>query len=120
MQLMTATHAGIELNSKTYHRDTETYRFKYDRDTTLPSMAVVAALLEVTDEDPFELQPLCDSVDTDALDALVRVRSPATADVHVTLTLEGYTLTVYSHGTIEATPVARERSGSLDAEMRHK
>lgn len=116
---MTATQVGVELDSKTYHRDTETHRFKYDQDTTLPSMAVVAALSEVTGEDPIELQPLCDSVDTDALDALVRVRYPEN-DVHVTLPLEGYTLTVDSRGTIEAAPVARERSDGPDAEMTHK
>jgi hypothetical protein len=54
--------------------------------------------------DPIELEPLHDSVDTDALDALVRVRGTMNGDVHVTFTHEGRVVTVYSYGMIAVTP----------------
>jgi len=60
---MATTQAGFELCSGTYHPASGTHRFGYDRDTTSPSMAVIAALSEVTGIDPFELGPLGATVD---------------------------------------------------------
>jgi len=63
-------------------------------------MAVVATLAEVMDVEPFELDPLHSTVDPDALDALVRVRTGTDGDIHVTFTHEDHTITVYSYGVV--------------------
>jgi hypothetical protein len=50
--------------------------FRFDPAVTPPSMALVGALARTAGCDPLDLEPLYDSVDPDALDALVG-RSPA-------------------------------------------
>lgn len=118
---MTSTRAGFELESVTYQQDSETYRFEYDQDTTPASMAVVTALADVVDASPTEREPLHDTVDTDALDAVVRVRHPTNGDVHVTFSFEGYAITVHSYGIVEVVPLqVHERSGDPNTEATHR
>ncbi|MFC7133191.1 MULTISPECIES: HalOD1 output domain-containing protein [Salinibaculum] len=66
-------------------------------------MAVIATLAEVMDADPVELDPLHSTVDPDALDALVRVRTGTDGDIHVTFTHEDHEITVYSYGVVTIT-----------------
>lgn len=118
---MPSTQAGFELGSVTYQQDSETYRFEYDQDKTPASMAVVTALSDVVDTDPTELDPLHDTVDTDALDAVVGVRHPANGDVHVTFPFEGYAITVHSYGIVEVVPLQpHERNGDPNTEATHR
>lgn len=46
------------------------YRGKYDAGQASPSFAIIMAVSNVTELDPLELDPLYESLDTDALDAL--------------------------------------------------
>ena len=67
-------------------------------------MAVIATLSEVMDTDPCELDPLCSSVDTDALDGVLRVRGGSVGDTHVTFTHEGHRIIAHSYGVVAITP----------------
>lgn len=104
------TKTGVELESLEYQRGSETYRAEYDRDTTTGSEAVVASLLEVMDRDPIELDPLYASINTDALDELVRVQDTTASDVSITFTIDKYAITVYSYGTVAIAPPERDRT----------
>lgn len=107
---MVATKVGVELESETYHPASETHRFEYDRDATPASMAVVAALSEVTGSDPIELEPLHATVDADALEALTTVRHTPNGDVDVSFSIEGYRVTVHSYGVVAVAPLGRRRA----------
>lgn len=97
---MIATQSGVELDFLNYHRRSKTYRAGYDQEATAASMAVVAALSEVMDSDPTELEPLHRSIDTEALDEIVRVRGTQNGDNSVSFRVEGYEITVYSYGVV--------------------
>jgi hypothetical protein len=83
-------------------------------------MAVVAALSEAMDVDPIDLEPIHESVDTDALDALVRVRGTTNGDVHVTFTHERRVITVYRSGAIAVTSPEHERTDGQSTGITHK
>lgn len=117
---MASTRVGFELESMTNSQGTEACRFEYDQETTPASMAVVAALSEAMDVDPMDLEPLHESVDTDALDALVRVRGTMNGDVQVTFTHEKWVMTVYSCGVIAVTPPEHERTDGQSSGIKHK
>lgn len=97
---MEMTRTGISLDQGRFDEATATHRFKYDEDETPASMAAVAALAEVSGEDPTDLAPIQESVDSDALDLLAGGRSTDTGDVHVTWEQEDYTVTVLSDGVV--------------------
>lgn len=97
---MDAEVSGVGVNTVEYHHETAAVRTQFNQERTPASMAIVATLAEVMDVDPVELEPLHASVDPDALDALVRVRNGMDGDIHVTLTHEGYTITVSSYGVV--------------------
>ena len=101
---MMATQAGIELESFEFQQDSETYRAEYDQETTSASMAVVASLSEAMDSEPTELEPLYASVDTGALDDLVRVSGTGNGNISVTFTVEKYAITVSSYGVVTIAP----------------
>ena len=117
---MPSTRAGFELGSVTNQPDSEAYRFEYDQETTPASMAVVVALSEAIDVDPLDLEPLNESVDTDALDALVRVRGAMNGDVHVTFTHEERVITISSYGVIAVTPPGNERTDGQHTGIPHR
>ena len=79
----------------------------YDWSTTEPSWAVVQAVAVATDTDPTELVPLYDSVDTDALDALLlRARNGNNSPVSVSFSFAGRSVTVDSDGDVVVRPSA--------------
>lgn len=102
---MATTRAGVELESVEYRQDTETYRARYDQQMTSPSMAVVAALSEVTNTDPLDLEPLYNVVDTDVLNALVQGRGALDEPIRLSFSVEEYTITVSSNGEIDIAPL---------------
>lgn len=111
---MDAVVSGIGVESIEYHRDSAAVRTQFDQEKTPASMAVIATLAEVMDADPVELDPLRSTVDPDALDDLVRVRTGTGGDVHVTFTHEDHAITVYSYGVVSITPdheLTAEHSG---------
>lgn len=101
---MVITLAGVELQPVASSTDADCHRFEYDRDTTAASMAVIAALSEVSETDPLALQPLQSTIDGDALDALLSEREAESDDIEITLQIETYTVTVYGDGEIAVSP----------------
>lgn len=101
---MTVTKAGVELTGEQYSQDSETYRFEYDSDKTSASMAVVAAVSEVTETDPAAMEPLQETIDTDALNRLLLRRDGADGDIKIRMTVEDYAVTVYSYGVVTVVP----------------
>ncbi len=116
---MIATQAGVDLQGESYQADPDTYRFAYDQDTTTPSMAVVAALSEVVDADPIELDPLHDAVDTDALDVLVHGPAATNGDVSVSFPVAEYAVTIHSPGVVTITDRGRDGSDERPEGTRH-
>lgn len=76
------------------------YSTSFDVTEVPLTVAVVAAVSEVADEDPLDLEPLHSSVDTEALAELVSGRRAFEEGVHVTFTFYGYYVTVSSYGRI--------------------
>ncbi|GAB7019647.1 HalOD1 output domain-containing protein [Halostagnicola bangensis] len=117
---MVASLASTELESIGYHCKSETCRAQYDLDETSASMAVVAALSDVMDSDPTELEPLHASVDTGALDEFVSLQDAANGDISVTFTVAEYEITVYSYGVIAIDPLGHNRIDDLNEGVPHK
>ena len=100
---MATTVSGVEVEAVEFSQEAETVRCQFDQEQTPASIAVIATLADVLDVDPVELPPLHYSVDTDALDALARVRAGMNGDTHVTFTHDGHTITVHSYGMVAIT-----------------
>lgn len=81
------------------------FRATFDDDRDPLCLAVVAVVAVATGREPNDLQPLENSIDTDALNALFSA-TPGTSrrSGRVTFEYEGFALTVGSDGTIEAVP----------------
>lgn len=84
----------------------------YDWETTQPSTAVVEMVAISADRDPIDLQPLFDSVDPDALDAIIRQDgvTRTDGDAHVSLRYAGHDVTVRSDGEVAVTPIPADGS----------
>ena len=111
---MSGAIAGIQLSRFEFDEESGRCRAHYDQNTTTPSHAVIAVLGEVMGTDPTRFSPLNDSVDPDALDAVVRVRDPHDGDIEVTFTHEGHTITVHSYGVIAVAPPDHEVTTRTD------
>lgn len=86
-----------------YDPETDTYRATYAYPSEPPSLAVPLALMEVTDSDVTDLDPLYDvaSVDPDALDELFRPTPSRTRpDCRVTFRYHDFTVTIKNYGRI--------------------
>jgi hypothetical protein len=101
---MDAVVSGVGVESIEYLQDPATVRTQFDQEKTPASMAVIATLADVMDTDQAELDPLNSTVDPDALDNLVRVRTGTDGDIHVTFTHEDHAITVASYGVVTITP----------------
>ncbi|MFC6756923.1 MULTISPECIES: HalOD1 output domain-containing protein [Haloarcula] len=106
---MVVTLAGVKLEPLESQTGPDCHRFEYEQDTTPASMAVVAALSEVNETDPMELQPLQQTIDADALDALVAGGEADSDAVAVTLDVAAYTVTVSGDGVVAVSPSATQR-----------
>ncbi|TQQ79314.1 hypothetical protein EGH24_11835 [Halonotius terrestris] len=91
---MTASKTGVELRDFEFDSAMGTYRASYDPETTPPSMAVIALLVEILDTCPIEMEQLHNTVDTDALDTVVAAASNIASAVEVSFTYEEYAVTV--------------------------
>lgn len=69
-----AIESGSDLTDATFIDEFEEqeglYRVKYDSVQATPSFAVITIVSDFIGRDPLELDPLCESIDSDALDAL--------------------------------------------------
>jgi hypothetical protein len=72
--------------------DTGTVRVEFDTDQSVPSLSVVAAVAEITDEDEAELSPVYDCIDH-LVDHVFSNPPDTEADVVVSFTYEGYRVT---------------------------
>lgn len=101
---MIVTGAGVDLEDFEVRGDPVRYRAEFDQDAVRPSTAVVATLAAVTGADPTEMEPLYDSVDTDALDAVLGARSARDSPVSVTVDVGGYEVEISSDGVVDVDP----------------
>lgn len=69
-----------------------------------PSISIVNEVAAATNQDPAEMEPLASTVDTDALDALVKSVNRDPNLVHVSFTYEGRDVTVDSGGMLRIEP----------------
>jgi len=80
----------------------ETIRAQFEWASTVPSTAVIETVAIALDREPTTIEPLYESIDPDALDALLRSNgSPATAnDVTVSFVVADRQVTVHSRGDV--------------------
>lgn len=114
--LMMNSRTGVELEPVGQSGESETYRAHFDQDSTSASMAVVTALTATMDKDPVDLEPLSETIDTDALDAIVQDRGTTADSVHVMLTHEGREITVNSYGVVAVSPSDHNRAAGRAGE----
>lgn len=109
---MSTKFGNAELESLEYDVDSRMYVASFDRETTDASMAAVAALSDVMDVDPTEMEPLGSVIDTDALDALIGHRAAEENDLSAAFTLGRYELTVSTDGMITVAEPDRPENSS--------
>ena len=83
-----------------------TVRAQYDWASTSPPMAVVEAVAVALDRETTSLEPLYESVDPDALDALLHSNgsSATPRDLTVTFTVADRQVTVHGSGEVVVRP----------------
>ena len=88
--------------------DDGTVRAEFDWSSRAPSMAVIETVAIAANAEPAGLAPLYDSVDPDALDALVRSAGKDGKDgaVAVAFALAGHDVEVRSDGVVVVRPHA--------------
>ena len=74
------------------------YRVKYDSAQATPSFAVITIVSNITGIDPLDLDPLYESIDGDALDALCTAISSGS---RLTFHYSGYEITVGPDDVVE-------------------
>ncbi|WP_162991640.1 HalOD1 output domain-containing protein [Halostella salina] len=103
------TRSGISQpdDTVTYDPEADAYYAEHDWDRNASlSVTLVAALAEVSDSDPTDMDPLDSYVDPDALDDLFRPH-PGIRRANVgrlELAVAGYRVTVYPDGEIVVRP----------------
>lgn len=81
------------------------YRAEYDSNRDQPSSAIVAAIAAADKRDPDELPSLHSAIDTDALNELFStIANEGQRNGHLSFPYEGFEVTVFSEGVIEAKP----------------
>jgi hypothetical protein len=90
--------------------EAETIRTQFDWASTAPSMAVIETVAIALDRELTTIEPLYESIDPDALDALLRSNgSLATAnDVTVSFVVADRQVTVHSRGDVVVRPHSLE------------
>ncbi|MFC7212545.1 HalOD1 output domain-containing protein [Saliphagus sp. GCM10025334] len=85
--------------------DDGVYQAKYDSSHEQPSLAIVAAIAAVAQRDPLELPPLHSEINTNALDELFSsTANGGQRNGCLSFSYEGFEVTVFSEGVIEAKP----------------
>lgn len=70
-----------------------------------PSMLIVQAVAETTGQDPLEMTPIYEYVDTDALDTLLDSGEGATPVIRVKFEYEGCLVKVTADGDVSVTEI---------------
>ncbi|ADB61030.1 hypothetical protein Htur_2147 [Haloterrigena turkmenica DSM 5511] len=85
-----------------FDADAERFRAMFDSDRDSASLAVVAVVAAAAHRDPFDLPPLHSAIDSSALEGLFS--RPTAGEQRVSFRYEGFDVTVFDEGTIEANP----------------
>lgn len=85
-----------------YDPDVDAYYAEFDSSETSASTAVVEAIASIRHCEPTELEPLYNSVDSDALDAIIG--GSDNGSVTVSLVANDIDVAVRSDGTVEIEP----------------
>ena len=82
--------------------EAETVRAQFEWASTAPSMAVIETVAIALDREPTTIEPLYESIDPDALDALLRSNgsSAAANGVTVSFVVADRQVTVHSRGDV--------------------
>jgi hypothetical protein len=81
-----------------------TYLVKYDPAVDPPSVAVVATVASIVEEDPLDLEPLSSVIDPDALDTMVRTSSAGKrSGISLTFPYSGFEVSVRDDGQVQIT-----------------
>lgn len=75
------------------------HRVKYDSDQATPSLAIITVVANITGRDPWELEPLHESIDADAVDALFAADGSSVSQL--TFQYSGYEITVETNDVVE-------------------
>ncbi|MFD1599266.1 HalOD1 output domain-containing protein [Halobellus rarus] len=98
---MSENRSGAPTDSDPDRTD-EPVRAHYEWESTPPSTAVVETVAKATGSEPTSLGPLYDSLDPDALNALVASIPPSAVgrDICISLALDGHRVTIYGDGEV--------------------
>lgn len=89
-----------------FDAEREVYRAGYDGRYDSASMAVVSIVSNALDRDPTDLPPIHSTVDTGSLDVILSGTGTRPQGVGtVSFQYEGFEVTVYSEGFVEADPI---------------
>ncbi|WP_224335682.1 HalOD1 output domain-containing protein [Haloprofundus halobius] len=92
----------------------ECYSIEYDRTRDPPSIELIVAIATIEDRGTDEVEPLYETIDPDALDAIFREESEATAhrNGRLSFVFSGREVTVWAEGRIDIalTDAERERA----------
>ncbi len=81
------------------------FRADYDASRDSVALATVAVVATAEDRDPADLAPLQSAIDTDALESLFAASDDISNGCRLTFEYEGFEVTVFSGGVIEAVPM---------------
>lgn len=94
------------MNTIEFDVDEGLFRAAYDGTCDLTSLAVVAVIATAEKRDPRELEPLHNTIDTDALDSLFSTTpNGGQRSGCISFPYEGFEVTVFDGETIEAVPL---------------
>lgn len=93
-------------DSLDYDAETDTYRAAFDSASESVCHAVVSMVAAVTESQPTDLPPLNGTVDSEALETLIRSQTTdrSRGDVHVSFRYAGHEVTVHNYGIVAVRP----------------
>lgn len=89
-----------------YDSASNTYRATFDSSTDQGGLAIISVIAAISGTPPLELPPLYPSINTDAVESLLKntTGNSAPDDPEISSTYEGYTVTIHSNGVIAVQP----------------
>ncbi|MFA9501150.1 HalOD1 output domain-containing protein [Natrinema sp. H-ect1] len=94
------------MNNVEFDVDANIFRAEYDSSRDQPSLAIVAVVAAASNRDAIELSPLHSAIDTETLDNLLsKTTTDDEKNTCLSFSYEGFAVTAFSEGTIEASPI---------------
>ncbi|WP_178917872.1 HalOD1 output domain-containing protein [Natronomonas gomsonensis] len=87
-----------------------TIQTEFDWESVTPSTAVIETIAIAANTDPSEIEPLYDSVDSEALDRLIQSTGtrPTNGGTTVSFAVSEYEVSVHSDGTVAVRHITEE------------